>query len=211
MSARSKAPPRDIDLTGFTLHLEALLGQVPEALCAVFVDSEGETIDLATRIDPFDTRIAGAEMAIVLQSLRASCKRAGAGPAVELRVECEDRCLLARNVAEGVDLVLVVEGNYLAPETIDALAGASMELLRESGLPPPSTVMVLRPNQPPQRASRPAWAIPTVVDEDGERHVVDAILGWRQETDRIDYLVRLDSGEELIVTRDPKSGQYRRA
>ena len=51
---------RDADPTGFTAALEALLEAVPGGLCATFLDAEGETIDLATRIDPYEARVYSA-------------------------------------------------------------------------------------------------------------------------------------------------------
>ena len=61
---------RDADPTGFTAALEALLEAVPDGLCATFLDAEGETIDLATRVDPYEARVYSAELALPLASLR---------------------------------------------------------------------------------------------------------------------------------------------
>ncbi len=78
--------PRDSDRTGFTATLEALLDLLPDALCATFLDSEGETIDLATRVDPFDARIYSAEFALPLASMRAASRELGVGTTRELRL-----------------------------------------------------------------------------------------------------------------------------
>ena len=81
-----------LDRSGFTAALEALLHDLPEVLCATFIDDEGETIDLATRIDPFEARVAGAAFSLPLSSARATLRRARLGGLGELRARRSGCC-----------------------------------------------------------------------------------------------------------------------
>jgi predicted regulator of Ras-like GTPase activity (Roadblock/LC7/MglB family) len=206
------APPqaRDQDSTGFTKHLDSLVRQVPEALCAVFVDAEGEAVDLATRIDPFDARITAAESAIVLHALRASREKLGEGALLEFRIEGVDRSLIIRIVSKGYDLVLLVSGSAISGRAAEMTAATALALLVEAGLSAPPSYAVLRSVE--QRPSRIGFVVPTAFEEQGVRRRVEAILGHRDDGDgHVKFLVRLDDGEELVVTHDRVLNRWQRA
>lgn len=199
---------RDQAATGFTRHLDTLVRQLPEAVCAVFVDGEGETVDLSSRIDPFETRIAGAEMAIVLASVRAAQARLGHGEMLEVRVEGHDRSIVARTVGEGYDLVLLVRSSTISARAAEMTAATAIALLVEAGLKPPPSYAVLRSVE--QRESRAGFATPSAFDENGVRRRVEAVLGHRHEDGEVKFLVRLDDGEELVIAREQATGRWRR-
>jgi predicted regulator of Ras-like GTPase activity (Roadblock/LC7/MglB family) len=208
--SRPPQPPqvaRDLDATGFSKHLDELVKQLPEALCAVFVDGEGETVDLASRVSPFDARIAGAEMSIVLDSVRRARAKLGEGALVELRIEGNTRSILVRHVAEGYDIVVLVESASITGRVAEATAEASFGLMKETGLRPPPRTPILRAVE--HRPSRIGIMVPTSFEENGRRRRVETILGHRDDGDGlVRFLVRLDDGEELVVVHDQNQARW---
>ena len=209
MSRRPSTAPRDQAATGFSKHLDALVRQVPEALCAVFVDGEGETIDLATRMDTFEARVVGAELAIVLASARNARLKLNEGALLELRIEGATRSVVVRTVSEGYDLTLMVNSADISARVAEVVAATALALLLEAGLKPPPSYAVLRSVE--QRPSRMGIAVPTAFEEGGIRRRVEAVLGHRDDGDGVvKLLVRLAGGEELVVAHDRSVGQWRR-
>ncbi len=203
--------PRDQAYTGFTAVLDALLAAVPEALCAVFVDGEGETVDLATRIDAFDARITGAEFTIVLATTRASAHKVSVGSPLEVRVEGTRRSAVARVVSEGYDLVLLVAAPTITARVADQVAQAAVDLLHESGLPPPPSFARLRSSEPtPRLSSRFQGIGPLVIEDAGVQRRVEQMLGFAQTESGVEVLVRLEGGEELMVCFDSNTNRWTR-
>ena len=64
--------------TGFTACLETLVETSAGCLGAVLVDGEGETVDYAGRLAPYDVKLAAAHFQIVLREL---CNSARGGEA----------------------------------------------------------------------------------------------------------------------------------
>lgn len=199
---------RDQAVTGFTRHLNALLRQLPEAVCAVFIDTEGETVDLSSRMDPFEARIAGAEMAIVLGSARTAQTKLGHGALIELRIEATERSIIARTVSDGYDLVVLTRSPSISARTAETTAATAIALLAESRLPPPPSYAVLRSVE--QRESRTGMKVPSAFEENGVRRRIESVLGHRREGNQITFLVRLDDGEEMVIAHDADSGRWRR-
>lgn len=200
---------RDQDVTGFTGHLTALLRQVPEALCAVFVDGEGEAVDLSSRLDAFDARIAGAELAIVMAGAREAAQKLRQGALLELRFEGSARSVIVRHVSEGYDLVVLVESDTISARAAEATAATAVALMAEAKLPPPPSYAVLRSVE--YRASRTGIAMPRAFDEGGVRRRIEAVLGHREEGGEMKFLVRLDTGEELLIAREHATGRWQRS
>lgn len=200
---------RDQADTGFSRHLDALLRQVPEALCAVFVDIEGEAVDISSRVDAFDARIAGAEMAIVAASARACAGALGQGELLELRIEGHERSILVRHVSEGYDLVVLLRSNVVSARAAEVSAATAIQLMAEAGLKPPPSFAVLRAVE--RRTSGHGVAVPTAFDEGGVRRRVEAVLGYVEEDTVVKFLVRLDNGEELVLVNEVGTGRWLRS
>jgi hypothetical protein len=66
---RRVAVARDQHESAFAAILGDLVARVPGALAAAFVDRQGETVDYAGQIDPFDVRLAAAHWRIVLDEV----------------------------------------------------------------------------------------------------------------------------------------------
>lgn len=67
-----RAPARDMDTSPFTGILADLVSRTPGAFGVVLVDEEGECVDYAGALDPFDLKVVGAHFAIVLHETRTS-------------------------------------------------------------------------------------------------------------------------------------------
>jgi predicted regulator of Ras-like GTPase activity (Roadblock/LC7/MglB family) len=199
---------RDQAITGFSRHLDGLLAQLPEALCAVFVDPEGETVDVSARVDPFDARVAGAEMAIVLGSARAASRKLGYGDTLEVRLESPQRSVIVRAVSEGYELVLLVGAPAISARAAELVAQTAVALLTEAGLPPPPSYATLRSVE--RKPSQTGMLVPAAFDDRGVRRKVTAVLGHRTEGGAVKFLVRVDTGEELLLVNEPISGRWTR-
>jgi predicted regulator of Ras-like GTPase activity (Roadblock/LC7/MglB family) len=205
---RAPEKERDQAVTGFSGHLDNLIRQLPEALCAVFIDGEGETIDLASRLDLFDARVTGAEMAVLLASVRQSFLKLSQGETLEFRLEGSERSIIARHVSEGYDLIVLIQAATISARAAELTAAAAISLLVEAGLKPPPSYAVLRAVE--QRPSRTGLLVPTAFEEGGVRRRVESILGHRADTGEAKFLVRLDDGEELVLEQENSTGKWRR-
>lgn len=200
--------PRSLARTGFTAPLEALLRDLPGVLCATFIDSEGETIDLATRIDAFDARIAGALFALPLESVRALLAALRAGGLAELRAEGGARSMLVRHVAEGCDLVVVTRGPAIGAAVTVRCAVTAQELCAEADLPPPSHHRALQIVELRRRPD--GRAAPRAFVEGGVRRWIVAVLGVAERGSRAVWLVRTSRGEELLLAHDLATDRWER-
>jgi hypothetical protein len=94
----------------FNYLLTNLLVDVPRALGAIFVDSEGEAIDLVTRHgDPFDLKIEGAYHSILLRRLDDLTASADAGTIDSFVLESSNLITLTQALPDGYYVVLVVD------------------------------------------------------------------------------------------------------
>ncbi len=198
---------RDLATSGFTAILNGLVTSLPEALCAVFVDGEGEAIDYATRIAPFEARIVGAEAAQPLARARSLARRVGLGEILEVRLDAAARALLARHVTDDCTLVLLVGAPSIHMAAAERCAQAAQALCIEARCPLPGALRVLRVVELQSGADR---ALPQAFIDAGARRTVSAILGVQWGPTHNVFLVRTDTGEEVVVEHEGATGRWRR-
>lgn len=92
-----------------------MLQNVPGAIGAVFLDREGEAVDLFAE-DVFEIsddglRAVGAYAGIFLSNVRRACERIDAGDPQELTIDFDNATVLSSDLKEGYYLVLVVANN----------------------------------------------------------------------------------------------------
>jgi predicted regulator of Ras-like GTPase activity (Roadblock/LC7/MglB family) len=205
----TRRPPmraRELDVTGFTEPLEALVHELPEAVSATFIDEEGEAVDLATRVEPFEARVAGALLALPLHVARRFARRVGSGEVRGLWLIGETRSALTARVGEGLDLVLVIEGTVARGRVCEALAEAAASLRFEAGLAGGEA----------ERFAVEAVVMssgsvrPVAVIERGVRHEVREVLGVLQEDTSLHVLVRTEGQREMLLQYDAETGRWRR-
>jgi hypothetical protein len=97
----------------FRMILDELLATTRGAMAAIFLDWEGETVELVCDRDlnDHDLRIIGAYQGIYLTRLRELCDRIDAGQPQRYKLEFEGTKLLSYDLRDGYYAVLVLEGH----------------------------------------------------------------------------------------------------
>ena len=97
----------------FRTILLDLLQNTRGSLGAIFLDSEGETVDVHTErpfdADDHDLRVIGAYQGIHLSSLKRLCATLRAGTPHRFKVEFEKMNVLSCDLKDGYYLVLVID------------------------------------------------------------------------------------------------------
>ncbi len=98
----------------FRLILDELLVTTHGALAALFLDFEGETVELVCDRDLSDhnLRILGAYQGIFLDRLRALCANAGAGVPRRFKIQFAEKSVLSYDVKDGYYVVLLVDSGF---------------------------------------------------------------------------------------------------
>ncbi len=90
-----------------------LLQTTHGSLGAIFLDSEGETVEVTTErpfdADDHDLRVIGAYQGIFLSNLKRLCTTLRAGAPHRFKVEFEKMNVLSCDLKDGYYLVLVVD------------------------------------------------------------------------------------------------------
>jgi hypothetical protein len=170
---------------------------------AALVDADGEAVDYAGRVAPYDIRVAAAEWRIILNRLgKSRC-----GPWRETRQ------LMVRGVNKSFGAVLLPEGYALVVQLLPrcfrvsprALSEAVREICENAGLgrPAPGSAQWMRvqvnESSPPQRRPRSVWV--------NRKWLPVEVLGrWvsdELQPNEIGYRVRLLDGAEVTLVREP--------
>lgn len=201
MSPRSRVAERDQAVSSFSAILMRLC-EATGAIGAVLVDAEGEAVDYAGGIEPFEVKVAGAEMCIVLSVLRTSnvprWRRTS-----DLRIRAAQRSYFVISLREGYALVVVAPRLTfeLSPR---AVSEALHELGREAGLGSDQhpeqdlwqavEVRVAPPNDRPSALwCGGAWAGLEILGRCADPPLTRREVGYR---------VRLGNGAELTLVRE---------
>ena len=98
----------------FRLILDELLVTTHGALAALFLDFEGETVELVCDRDLSDhnLRILGAYQGIFLMQLRTLCANVGAGEPRRFKIEFAEKAVLSYDVKDGYYVVLLVDNSF---------------------------------------------------------------------------------------------------
>lgn len=127
---RSRSPlPRDQALSSFTTILEDLLCAIPGAHAAALVDFEGETIDYAGCLEPFDVKVTAAHWQIVLSEVAI----APLGMPRQITVRAHRRSYIVRQLQPGYALVVVLHPRAAFAASHRALQEADARLCAEAG------------------------------------------------------------------------------
>jgi hypothetical protein len=126
---RGSPPSRDQAPSSFTVILEQLIAHVPGAQGAALVDFEGETIDYAGALAPFELKVAAAHWQIVLSEVAAS----RVGPIRQITVRARARSYIVRQLQPGYAVVLVLHPRAAFAVSDRALQHADARLCAEAG------------------------------------------------------------------------------
>ena len=168
---------------------------------AALVDSDGEAVDYAGRVSPFDIRVAAAEWRIILTRLgrcRSSPWR-------------DTRQLMVRGVNKSFGVVLLPEGYALVVQLLPrcfrvsprALSEAVREICENAGLGEPvrgspqwTRVQV---NESEERRPHSVWVNRKWLPVE----VLGRLVGPELLPNELGYRVRLLGGEEITLVREP--------
>ncbi len=199
---------RDQDATPFSGILERLCAAAG-ARSAALVDGEGETVDYGGRGDPFDIRILAAEWRLILQHVLDTKILA---QSYEFVVRARNKSYLVEALPEGYALVLEL-GRRSTGVSDRALAEARKSLLAEAGFPaeedPRGNWAQVLVEEEPGNSHRPV-RLETDLDEFQDV----TVLGRITDPDvarECSFRVRLSSGQECTLVREPLGKWYREA
>lgn len=193
---RPQTPPRDQAPSSFTTILERLILATPSARGAALVDFEGETVDYAGSLDPFELKVAAATWQIAVSEV---CATSFSG-FTQIVVRAARSSFVLRRVNDHYALVLVLHARAAFAVSDRALAEAETALANEAGW---------------SRRNRASWFSVSVQSEAGADHrpafmlvddtwqpveVMGALVGL-VDRER-GYRVRLASGAEMMLIRE---------
>jgi hypothetical protein len=214
MTAAREEAHRDINESPFTAVLRALLRGVPEALLAVFVDEEGECVDYCSSLPPFDAKIAGAQLHVMLHEISPAITRMRGGRVWFIHVQGTERELVVRRISDEYLLALVTRP--LRVETpLRAANDASVAALRAEGeIPRPRWEPHRQPVVVDIRDAKGWGYAPSVIYDRGSRTEILAVLGRFGEGEGVQrrdvFLVRTEHGEELTIAHRLDDGVWER-
>lgn len=203
ITRRRTLVPRDQAASAFSSALLRLCDDTG-ATAAALVDSEGETVDYAGSLDPFDIKIAAAEWRLVLTHLNQSGVPNWA-ETHELFVRAQSRSYALIALDAGYALVLQL-GRHCADLATRALGEAVQDISREAGLRVPRRFVAMerwrrvavRPTSDDPK--RPKW----VWHGGAWREVT--VLGVYRDQDfqrrDIGYRAQLENGAEFFLVRE---------
>ncbi len=209
MSGRRAIAVRDQHASPFSAILMRFC-DATGARAAALVDQEGETVDYAGTVDPFEVKIAAAEWQLVLATLERS-QVADWRDTRLLVVRSARRSFAAMALSDGYVLVAVLLRHCFLPSH-RALAEAARDLAEEAGLAEVG----------PERRAFERWASlevktdpgdprrPAAVWVDGSWCPLEVIgrLAAPEGSREIAYRVRLATGPELTLVREPPGRWY---
>lgn len=194
--------PRDQAASSFSAILLRLC-EASGAYAAALVDGEGETVDYAGSMQPFDIRVAAAEWRLVLALVTSS--RAAWADTNELIVRCRGQSFALWALSEGYALVLVLPRRAFRVSK-RALAEAVTDLGREAGFTSPADKASVRWIRVDVQTDAHDLRRPCAVWLRGAWRTL-TILGRLQSGDLeqgdIGFLTQLPSGTELVLVREP--------
>ena len=175
-------------------------------LAAALVDGEGETVDYAGLLSPYEIKVAAAEWRIVLKVVQES-RVPGFHHVQRLTVRAAGRSFLMEALPDGYAIAVCLP-RHCFNVSRRALAQAIRDLSREAGLELPEAraqsnwvrVSVRTPGatrlhrRPDAIWLEDAWSPITILGRYQARDLSHSELG---------YLARLASGAEVFLVREP--------
>jgi hypothetical protein len=196
---RARAHPvvsRDQDESTFGAILARLVAAVAGAQAAALVDAEGETVDYAGALDPFELKVTAAHWQIALAEIATQAERPR-----QLTIRARRRSYVVRCLEEGYTVVLVLHPRAGFAASERALQEALARLCSEAGFSAPPRAgrwFGVEVEPEPHDRARPArlhlasgWA---------PVEVMGSLVGLRPR--ERGFRVRLPNGAEMMLVRE---------
>ena len=130
---------RDRPETAFSRILGTFLRSHGGVRAAVFLDLEGECVDYATSVDPYDAMVLSATLLNPTKTLIERCAATPRGNLVQWILEADRMDAVIRRVSEDLFLTLWLEAGALTARLLIGIDPLVDLLRRESGLVPAGT------------------------------------------------------------------------
>ena len=194
--------------------LAGLLSAHPQVESAAFVDAYGECIDYASRLDPFEAEVAGAQLLTLQSELAERLGRLGAGALVLWTIEAEQRDFIVRRVTEDHCAVIALSAAGLSAHLLRSMAALAEALRREGGLDAPHWDAGSGPFQVLVRPSAGFGYAPDALVEDGRLTKVEVLGRWTERglisaEEVVCFRVRSDD-RELTLAHDRSLDRWQR-
>jgi predicted regulator of Ras-like GTPase activity (Roadblock/LC7/MglB family) len=116
----------------FNYLLTNLLVDVPAAVGAIFVDSEGEAVDWVTRHDdPYDLKVEGAYHSIFKRQIEGLAEVLSGDQVDAFIVECNNLVALTQTLPDGYYVVLVLDKTSSRAQALYHLRRSASAIARE--------------------------------------------------------------------------------
>lgn len=191
---------RDMDATPFTAILDRLIERMPGAYGAALVDGEGETVDYAGLVVPYDIRVAAAYVQIVMRYIE-SPTLAPMGRPKFFSVRGTKKTVVARALPDGYVLAALFRRRAGFAGSQRAFVQCERELAREAGWPAPSGRAWYAVDVEVDRRGRPLSIAPGFAIE-----VLGAVMGLPVREHG--FRVRTADGHELTLVREARTIWY---
>lgn len=129
----AKEPIRDQDISSFSEIMSDLANSCKGLHAAVFFDSEGETVDYFSYLDPFATRLAAAHHGVLFESTRARLGWLGAGSLKMMEIFTDEVYTVTVPVGEGYYLTTIAGAGSPASTLYEAIVKIAKQLRCEMG------------------------------------------------------------------------------
>jgi hypothetical protein len=210
MRRHDSTPPegRDQEATTFAAILQELLWHEPRAEAAVFVDAEGETVDYASSLSSYYTKVAAANLRVVLDDIGRAWRKLPSGDALQQAIiRARQRSFFVRPLADDYALVLVLRRRVFAV-SVRAVTLAACRLAKEAGWPAPSEETL--PWHPAEVETSRAHQFRPKQMKTGDTwehvEVLGSVVGRTSEAGQSGergYRCRLQGGAEITLVREP--------
>jgi hypothetical protein len=190
-----------MDASPFASILQSLIERIPGAFAVGLVDREGETVDYAGLVTPFDIKVAAAHFQIIMLQL-GDIKALGTPR--HLIVRGTERSIIVRQLQDGYSVVVLLSrrGGFVSAER--AFSACVYSLTIEAGW---------------ERADLPPW-FPILVETDSAHRPSRIVYGGLAESVEVlgtlvglargehGFRIRLASGPEITVVREAGGHWY---
>jgi predicted regulator of Ras-like GTPase activity (Roadblock/LC7/MglB family) len=213
--------PRDMEESGFTPILRALMHSVPGLLAVVFVDADGECVDYCSALPPFDAKVIAAHMLVVAADVRRRT-RAQSGEPWSVHVHGSARDVLVRRISDDYALVVVARSTGRTSLLHESVELAVRELRIEGGVKAPPWEPSPERIHVEVRRSIAGWSYaPRAYWYHGDRIAITDVLGrWTEVAPAsgggdpprrlVCFLVRTETGRELTLIHDAERDAWNR-
>lgn len=218
-SPRLQQPPgpllRDRPASPFSEVLGKFIDIHASTLLAVFVDGEGECVDYASRLDPFEALLMGAQILPLTLDLAARVRKLGAGTLVSWMVEAGARDLVIRRVTDDHTVIVALCAGAVSARLLRAMSALAEALRREAGFEVPAWDPW---GEDFQVETRPAagwgYAPWRLTAPDGSSQVIEVLGRWTERgsisaQDVVCFRVRCGA-DELTIAHDRSLDRWHR-